>query len=101
MFQDGTYMGQYSVIGIAPDCKFGALCGCWFKSNLAHQSLNTRGNEDQNPMTKGGALMVLDASQMSLSFNYSRALMAPIVFSNDEDVLRQWQLLLSCRYLRV
>ena len=27
---------QYSVIGITPDCKSGALCGCRFKSYLIH-----------------------------------------------------------------
>ena len=31
-------MGQYSVIGITPDCKSGAYCGCRFKSYLTHQS---------------------------------------------------------------
>ena len=31
-------MGQYSVIGITPDCKSGAFSGCRFKSYLAHQS---------------------------------------------------------------
>ena len=34
-------MGEYSVIGITPDCKSGALCGCRFKSYLAHQSSDT------------------------------------------------------------
>ena len=34
-----TNMGQYSVIGITPDCKSGAFSGCRFKSYLAHQSI--------------------------------------------------------------
>ena len=33
-------MGQYSVIGITSVCKTDALCGCWFKSNLAHHKMN-------------------------------------------------------------
>ena len=33
------HMGQYSVIGITPDCKSGASCGCRFKSYLAHHIL--------------------------------------------------------------
>ena len=34
-----TNMGEYSVIGITPDCKSGALCGCRFKSYLAHHQI--------------------------------------------------------------